>query len=109
MANRLFVYGTLGPGRPNAHILEALGGQWLDAYVIGRLVKAGWGAKSGFPALVIDAAGDRIDGFLFTSEKLEESWPMLDAFEGEEYMRVPAQVHLPDGQLVGAQVYALKP
>lgn len=23
----LFVYGTLGPGRPNAHILENIGGQ----------------------------------------------------------------------------------
>ncbi|MGI4199102.1 gamma-glutamylcyclotransferase family protein, partial [Klebsiella pneumoniae] len=26
----LFVYGTLGPGRPNAHILENIGGTWQE-------------------------------------------------------------------------------
>lgn len=33
----LFVYGTLGPGRPNAHILEKIGGHgrkamWVALY-----------------------------------------------------------------------------
>ncbi|MCT7653989.1 hypothetical protein MBH78_02755 [Oceanimonas sp. NS1] len=26
MTTRLFVYGTLGPGRPNEHVLTAIGG-----------------------------------------------------------------------------------
>jgi len=29
----LFVYGTLGPGRPNSHILEIIGGSWLKGQV----------------------------------------------------------------------------
>lgn len=109
MANSLFVYGTLGPGRPNAHILEDLGGEWTEAFVIGKLVEAGWGAKSGYPALVIDETGEQIDGFLFTSNKLPDNWPMLDAFEGAEYERVTIKVHLSDGATAMAQVYSLKP
>jgi gamma-glutamylcyclotransferase (GGCT)/AIG2-like uncharacterized protein YtfP len=31
----LFVYGTLGPGRPNAHILEKIGGTWREGHVAG--------------------------------------------------------------------------
>lgn len=105
--NRLFVYGTLGPGRPNAHILEGIGGHWSTGFVYGKLVEAGWGAKSGFPALVIDDSGDKIDGFLFQSDSLAENWPMLDAFEGGEYERVSVQVHIAGGELT-AQVYSLK-
>lgn len=33
----LFVYGTLGPGRPNTHILENIGGQWAEGWVNGTL------------------------------------------------------------------------
>ncbi|KAB0731143.1 gamma-glutamylcyclotransferase, partial [Pseudomonas aeruginosa] len=25
---RLFVYGSLGPGRPNEHLMQKIGGQW---------------------------------------------------------------------------------
>lgn len=32
----LFVYGTLGPGRPNAHIMENIGGSWQPGYVLGN-------------------------------------------------------------------------
>lgn len=108
MENRLFVYGTLGPGGPNAHILEDIGGEWSEGFVVGKLVEAGWGAKSGYPALVIDDSGERIDGYLFQSDKLAENWVMLDAFEGDEYERVPVKVNVPNGQLT-AQIYSLKP
>lgn len=37
----LFVYGTLGPGRPNAHIMENIGGSWQQGYVLGNLREAG--------------------------------------------------------------------
>lgn len=108
MQNQLFVYGTLGPGRPNAHILEALDGQWSEAYVIGRLVDAGWGAKAGFPALVLDGDGEKIAGYLFKSDSLPENWSMLDAFEGDEYERVSVEVTVPSSGAEIAQVYVLK-
>lgn len=38
----LFVYGTLGPGRPNAHILENIGGKWQEGHVGGSLLDKGW-------------------------------------------------------------------
>lgn len=28
MIERLFVYGSLGPGRPNEHVLAVIGGNW---------------------------------------------------------------------------------
>ena len=48
----LFVYGTLGPGRPNAHILENIGGTWQEGHVGGSLLEKGWGAKMGYPGIV---------------------------------------------------------
>ena len=31
MIQRLFVYGTLAPGRPNEHLLNEIGGSWEEA------------------------------------------------------------------------------
>lgn len=39
---RLFVYDTLAPGRPNAHVLAEVGGQWEEGTVRGDLVERGW-------------------------------------------------------------------
>ena len=58
MHQRLFVYGTLAPGRPNEHILAPLGGAWQAATVKGHLKLEGWGAAMGFPGLIPDAAGE---------------------------------------------------
>lgn len=57
---RLFVYGSLGPGRPNEHLMQKIGGQWQAASLRGRLLEKGWGAGMGFPGLAIDADGEEI-------------------------------------------------
>ena len=44
----LAVYGSLAPGRPNAHQLAALDGRWLPGTVRGRLVDSGWGVALGY-------------------------------------------------------------
>jgi gamma-glutamylcyclotransferase (GGCT)/AIG2-like uncharacterized protein YtfP len=108
MSERLFVYGTLGPGRPNEHILAAIGGAWTSATVKGTLRQEGWGAALGYPGIDLDAAGDEVAGFLFTSETLAEHWPTLDAFEGEAYTRVSTTVTLENGSVVKAYIYALR-
>lgn len=41
MIERLFVYGSLAPGRPNEHILAAIPGTWEPASVSGRLREEG--------------------------------------------------------------------
>ncbi|EPY7437260.1 gamma-glutamylcyclotransferase family protein [Klebsiella quasipneumoniae] len=104
----LFVYGTLCPGRSNAHILEAIGGEWRPGYVTGTFYARGWGAAADFPGIVLDANGPRVNGYLFLSDRLAAHWPMLDDFE-EGYDRVPVEVTTDDGQQVSAWIYQLQP
>lgn len=106
--NRLFVYGSLGPGRPNEKVLQAIGGRWEAGSIRGKLVEAGWGAIMGFPGLVFDDANDEIPGSVFFSDNLENHWASLDQFEGDEYQRVPVTVTLTSGYMVDAYVYALR-
>ena len=108
MVERLFVYGTLAPGRANAHVLAGIPGAWQRASIRGRLVHSGWGAEQGYPAVIVDAAGEAVDGFLLTSAALAGEWERLDAFEGAEYERVTVQAHLEDGQVEPAFVYQLR-
>lgn len=82
MLERLFVYGSLGPGRPNEHLLAAVGGRWEVAAVTGTLRPEGWGAAIGYPGIQLDADGGEVRGFLFSSENLSAHWAVLDEFEG---------------------------
>jgi gamma-glutamylcyclotransferase (GGCT)/AIG2-like uncharacterized protein YtfP len=107
MTHRLFVYGTLAPGRPNAHVLAEVPGTWEPATVTGTLRQEGWGAAVGYPGIVLDARGGEVEGFLFSSERLAECWPRLDAFEGDGYARVLTPVRLADGTVVDAYIYSL--
>jgi gamma-glutamylcyclotransferase (GGCT)/AIG2-like uncharacterized protein YtfP len=104
---RLFVYGTLAPGRSNAEQLSCMQGTWTCARVRGRLFPMGWGASLGYPALVLDASAGMVAGFLFSSKDLPAHWARLDTFEGEGYERVRTQVEREDGTMVEAYVYQL--
>ena len=108
MIERLFVYGTLGPGRPNEHVLEAIGGSWETAMVTGTLRHDGWGAEMGYPGIDLDEHGGEVEGFLFTSENLSDHWAALDEFEGEAYQRVLAKATLRNGSIVDAYIYSLR-
>ncbi|MDJ0880064.1 MAG: gamma-glutamylcyclotransferase family protein [Gammaproteobacteria bacterium] len=105
---RLFVYGTLAPGRANHKILQDILGSWEPATTRGTLLEKGWGAALGYPAMIPSASGDEIQGYLFSSEDLAENWPMLDDFEGEGYERVTVTVSVEGNNNVEAYVYALK-
>jgi len=105
---RLFVYGTLGPGRPNEHVLNAIGGSWQTATVTGTRRHAGWGAELGYPGLDLDEHGEEVEGFLFTSENLSGHWAVLDEFEGAAYQRVLTKAKLEDGSTVDAYIYRLQ-
>jgi gamma-glutamylcyclotransferase (GGCT)/AIG2-like uncharacterized protein YtfP len=108
MVKKLFVYGTLGPGRPNEHVLEKMGGSWDRATVTGTLHEEGWGAEMGFPAITLDSSGGKVEGFLFSSENITEHWAELDAFEGEAYVRTLTTVELHDNTVVEAYIYTLR-
>jgi gamma-glutamylcyclotransferase (GGCT)/AIG2-like uncharacterized protein YtfP len=104
---RLFVYGTLAPGRTNAHVLAPLRGTWQPASIRGTLHAEGWGAAEGYPGVVLDERGGEVRGLLFSSEELPAHWARLDAFEGEGYRRDAVVAVLEDGTRVDAHVYVL--
>ena len=108
MTDRLFVYGTLAPGRPNEHVLAVLSGRWEPASVRGMLLQEGWGAAIGYPGIVLKETGEQIEGLLFTSEELPRHWDRLDAFEGEGYERVLTTVTLANARTLEAFVYQLR-
>ena len=107
-SDRAIVYGALGPGRPNEHVLDAIGGSWETATVTGTLRHEGWGAELGYPGIDLDEHGEEVEGFLFTSENLSDHWATLDEFEGEAYRRVLAKVKFGDGSIVDAHIYTLR-
>ena len=103
---RLATYGTLAPGRSNHRQLSALEGRWLRGHVRGTLVEEGWGAEQGYPALILDPAGRRVDVDVFESPDLPAHWLRLDAFEGSGYRRVATTVATAGGAL-DAFIYVL--
>ncbi|CCN33767.1 putative AIG2-like protein [Vibrio nigripulchritudo SO65] len=105
---RLFVYGTLAPGRPNAHILEDVQGVWQDGFVLGTLKQEGWGADLGYPGIDLSPNGEKVQGFVFESDDLTQRWQQLDEFEGPGYERVLTSVELKTGERVSAYIYQLK-
>ena len=107
MTDRLFVYGTLAPGRPNEHVLAGIAGRWEPASVRGILLQEGWGAAAGYPGIILDEAGGEVRGFILTSEELTAHWARLDAFEGDGYVRVVTSAELGDGTIVRTHIYAL--
>lgn len=107
MINRLFVYGTLAPGRENEHMLREVPGAWEAASTPGYLYPNGWGAAEGYPGIDLCEEAAPVPGLLFTSSELSQHWDRLDEFEGEGYQRVLTRVHREDGTELEAYVYAL--
>jgi gamma-glutamylcyclotransferase (GGCT)/AIG2-like uncharacterized protein YtfP len=107
MSDKLFVYGTLGLGRPNEHLLSNIGGSWNKESVKGVLKNEGWGAEMGFPGLTLDECGEEVEGLVFTSANLAQHWASLDEFEDDAYLRVTSKFTLEDGRIVQAQLYTL--
>lgn len=107
MIERLFVYGTLAPGRANHEVLKDIPGSWEEATLRGTLHQEGWGAAMGCPGIVPVEDGDEVAGYVFSSAHLADLWSRLDAFEGEGYERVPATIRINGADEVEAYVYAL--
>ncbi|MBX2815181.1 MAG: gamma-glutamylcyclotransferase [Saprospiraceae bacterium] len=106
---KLFVYGSLGPGRENEGLLKGIGGSWRRGSVCGKLYQEGWGAEMGYPGIRLDERTEIIEGHPFCSNRLAEHWEELDNFEGPAYLRIRTKIRLEeDGKEVEAFVYALR-
>ena len=104
---RLAVYGTLAPGRPNAHVLADVPGRWIVGTVRGVLCAAGWGAELGFPGVVLDPHGPLVEVHVLESAVLTDHWARLDAFEGPGHRRMFTIVRTSTGGEIAAQIYTL--
>lgn len=102
---KLFVYGTLMPGAPNAHILERIGGSLETATVSGSLKAGGWGAAQGYPAFCPNS-NSCIPGWVFAPAEPERCWRILDDFEGSDYRRIPVSAEFADGRCETVWIYA---
>ncbi|OBC13429.1 hypothetical protein A5784_31680 [Mycobacterium sp. 852013-50091_SCH5140682] len=101
--HRLATYGTLSPGRSNAHVLEELAGTWVQGSIRGHFHERGWHI---YPGIVLDDSGPEVAVHVFVSRDLSAHWRRLDEFEGPGYRRVPVSVSSDTGE-VAAYVYAL--
>jgi gamma-glutamylcyclotransferase (GGCT)/AIG2-like uncharacterized protein YtfP len=102
----LATYGSLAPGRINHCELAGLQGSWRHGTVRGRLAASGWGAKLGYPGLVLDPQDRPVEVHLFESSQLPGHLRRLDEFEGAGYRRVVTQVQTANGE-VDAWIYVL--
>ena len=108
MTQRLFVYGTLAPGRANAHVLAPVPGTWEPATVTGRLLPEGWGAAAGYPGIILDDHGGPVAGLLFSSDSLPGTGPGSTRSRADGLSARADTLRLPDdGTTVDAYVYAL--
>jgi len=86
---RLFIYGTLAPGRSNHHIMNGMTGVWQKAVAKGHLGSCEWGPYKGYPGFTPSEHGTWVDGYLFSSPDLPQNWQRLDDFEGEQSYKRP--------------------
>lgn len=108
--NKLIIYGTLAPGKPNHHKMTHIKGEWKTAIIKGgKLESEGWGAELGFNGFVLAEEKEQIDipCYVLFSDNLSEHWKSLDTFEGEGYRRILANYELEDGHKGVAYLYAI--
>lgn len=97
-SQKLAMYGTLRPGRPNHGILRDIDGSWATAWLNGVLT------ESGLPTFSFSTKGRAVEAELLISAELAEHWSRLDDFAGSAYIRQLGLVWLEDSPQV-ANVY----
>jgi len=103
--NRLVVYGTLAPGRPNHHVIADIAGRWFAGWVEGDLHDHGWGSADGYPAMAWRPGGKRVEVHVLESTELPRHWARLDEFEGVGYRRALIPVFRDDAPPTVGHIY----
>jgi len=108
-SQRLATYGTLRPGAAYHDEVANLRGIWRKGTVRGRLHVTGhpaYPATDGYPVIALDDDAPPVEVDILESPDLPGHWARIDAFEGEGYRRVIADVQTEDGPLP-ASIYVL--
>jgi len=102
IVDRLFTYGNLRSGQPARNMIAEHVASSRPATMRGRI----YALPDGDPGLVLDDQ-DAVVGELLVLRDLAAVYPLLDAFEGENYERLLRRARLDDGTELWAWVYAL--
>ncbi len=105
VANALFVYGTLKPGEPAAHLLSVRNGNWQSAQIRAHHFPEGVDGTEGYPAVRLSAQAPLLNGMLLQSAELPALLPSLDDYEGPGYKRVVTPVYTQGQYVCDAHVY----
>lgn len=87
MVDRLFVYGTMRAGQASRSLIDAYVKSAEPATAFGTM----YAFPSGHPGLVVDDAG-LVHGELIVLADLASALPLLDAYEGDDFVRVLSEV-----------------
>ena len=83
LVDRLFVYGSLRTGESARNLVEPYITDWAPATVGGDL----YAFPSGYPGVVLDPRGGIVMGELLWLRNLSTCLPILDDYEGADYVR----------------------
>jgi gamma-glutamylcyclotransferase (GGCT)/AIG2-like uncharacterized protein YtfP len=101
VVDRLFVYGTLRAGQPARSMIEDHVARSEPATTEGALI-----AFPDYPG-VLDRAAGTIQGELVWLTGLAAAFALLDAYEGDDFIRVLKKCRKADGEEEYAWVYVL--
>lgn len=100
--DRLFVYGTLRQGQTARSIIANQITRCVPAHTTGEL----YSFPMGFPGFTEGEARGRVVGEVIWLSDLAATFGLLDAYEGQEFVRVIKQVMIASGE-IWAWVYTL--
>lgn len=103
VVNRLFVYGTLRTGQPARSLIANHVVTAQPASASGRM----YALPDGYPGFVPGDEGT-VHGEVVTLSELAPAFALLDAYEGDEFVRSLQEVTLSDGTRVWVWTYLLR-
>lgn len=102
VVDRIFVYGTLRTGQTARSLIANHVARWVPARTSGQM----FAFPMGYPGLVDEGDG-RIVGELVWLTELAAAFALLDAYEGDDFVRILKRVWLADGAEDWAWCYVL--
>ena len=103
IVDRIFVYGTLLTGQTMRSLIADHVAGCEPATMLGRI----YAMPDGYPGMVDDDAKTTIVGEIVTLDDLAAAFALLDAYEGDDFIRVLKAAKLADGGDTWAWVYVL--
>ena len=102
IVDRVFVYASLRAGEAERSMMAEHIGEVQPATMPGRMFRLSDGVVA-----CITVEDELMQGELLTIIDLAAAFPLLDAFQGEDFVRVLRQATTESGELVWAWVYIM--